>query len=58
MLALLGLRGKLYNDDRIFGALLACNHYPERLSIAISSAYPLQPRRAKMFGHYMAWVNT
>ena len=27
-------------------ALLGCNHYPERFSITISSAYPLKPRRA------------
>jgi hypothetical protein len=30
-------------------ALLGCNHCPDRLSIAISSTYPLKPRRAR---HY------
>jgi transposase len=35
--------------------LLGCNHCPDGLSITISSAYPLKPRRAKKI--LSAWEN-
>ena len=43
---LLGLRGKSYGDNTVFGSLLACNYYPERLLIIIGFAYSHKPRRA------------